>query len=77
MPQQKPVSAAEKPLRSVPPLSRRVCSAHYGARQKLKKCPEPSGNKLSEFVFDKLCALSGARTAPENVWRHHFVEGVS
>ncbi len=44
-----PVSGVAKPLRSVSPLSRRVFSAQKnGARQKLKVCPEPSGNKLSE-----------------------------
>ena len=48
---QKPVSGAAKPLGSVPPFSRRVFSAQDGARQKLKICPEPSGNKLSESVF--------------------------
>jgi hypothetical protein len=48
---QKPVSAAAKPLGSVPPFSRRVFSAQDGARQKLKICPEQSGNKLSESVI--------------------------
>ncbi len=45
---QKPVSAAAKPLGSVPPFSRRDFSVQDGARQ---KCPEPSGNKLSESFF--------------------------
>jgi hypothetical protein len=48
---QKPVSAAAKPLRSVSPLCRRVFSAQDGARQKLKICPELSGNRLSDSVF--------------------------
>jgi hypothetical protein len=49
--QQKPVSAAAKRLGSVLPLSRQVFSAQGGVRQKLKVCPEPSGNKLSESFF--------------------------
>ncbi len=51
MPRQKPVPAAAKPFGSVPPFSRWVFSAQDGARQKLKICPEPSVNKLSESVF--------------------------
>jgi hypothetical protein len=51
LPRQKLVSAAAKPLRSVPPFSRLVFSAQESARQKLKIRPEPSGNKLSESVF--------------------------
>ncbi len=47
----KPVSAAAKPLGSVSLLSRRVFSAQDGARQKLKRCSEPSGNRLSENVI--------------------------
>jgi hypothetical protein len=50
---QKPVSGAAKLLGSVLPFSRRVFSAQDGARQKLRICPEPSGNKLSESVFKK------------------------
>ncbi len=52
MPQQKPVSAAAKPLRSVSQLSRWVFSAQDVARQKLKLFSEPSGNKLSESVLN-------------------------
>jgi hypothetical protein len=48
---QKPVSAAAKPLGSVPPLSRGVFSAQDGAKQKLKIFPQPSGNMLSKSVF--------------------------
>jgi hypothetical protein len=51
LPRQKTVFAIAKPLGSVSPLFRRVFSAQDGDRQKLKICPEPSGNKLSEFVF--------------------------
>jgi hypothetical protein len=40
-----------KPLGSVLLFSRRVISAQDGARQKLKRCPGPSGNKLSEYVL--------------------------
>ncbi len=39
-----------KSLGSVPPFSRQVFSDQDGARQKLKICSEPSGNKLSESV---------------------------
>ncbi len=59
------VSAASKPLGSVLPLSRQVCSAQDGARQKLKMCPEPSGNKLSGFF--KFYMLSIAGMAMENI----------
>ncbi len=48
LPQQKPVSAAAKPLGSVSLFFRLVFLAQDGARLKLKICPEPSGNKLSE-----------------------------
>jgi hypothetical protein len=48
---QKPVSAAEKPLGSELLLSRWVFSVQDGARQKFKIDPEPSGNRLSEYVF--------------------------
>jgi hypothetical protein len=39
-----------------------VFSAQDGARKKLKICPEPSGNKLSESVFKILylvCSMNG------------------
>jgi hypothetical protein len=49
---QKLVSDVTKPLGSVSPLSRRVFLAQDSARQKLNVCPEPSGNKLSESVFN-------------------------
>jgi hypothetical protein len=32
-------------------LSRRVFSAQDGPRKKLKICPKPPGNELSEYVF--------------------------
>jgi hypothetical protein len=51
LPRQKPVSAMAKPLGSGPLFSRQVFSAQDGARQKLKICPELSGNELSESVF--------------------------
>ncbi len=56
--QQKLISATAKSLGSVLPLSRQVFSAQDGARQKLKICPEPSGNKLSESVLkNSVCCL--------------------
>ncbi len=51
LPRQKPVSVAAKPLGSVSPFSRRVFLTQDGGRQKLRTCPEPSRNKLSESVF--------------------------
>jgi hypothetical protein len=48
---QKPVSTVAKPLGTVFQLSCWVFSAQDGARQKLKMYPEPSGNKLLEYVF--------------------------
>ncbi len=45
------VSASAKPLGLVLLLSRRVFSAQDGARQKLKRFPDSSGNKLSAYVF--------------------------
>jgi hypothetical protein len=59
-----------KPIGSVLLFSIWVVSAQDGARQKLKRCPELSGNKLSE----KFCKLSLARTAMGNARRIHFVE---
>jgi hypothetical protein len=59
---QKPVYGAAKPLGSVLPLSRWVFSAQDGARQKLKTCPEPSGNKLSESflkILHVVCSSKG------------------
>jgi hypothetical protein len=64
---QKLVSGAAKPLGSVSPLSRQVFSAQDGARQKLKICPEPSGNKLSEYFLKILyvvCSPNGKRKRP-------------
>jgi hypothetical protein len=72
--QQKPVSAAAKPLGSVSPLSRRVFSAQDGARQKLKTYVQ---NRLEiNFLnlFLKICTLSVARTASENVRVVNFGE---
>jgi hypothetical protein len=51
LPWQKLVSAMAKPLGSMLLLSRRVFSAQDGARQKLEKCLELPGNKLSKPVF--------------------------
>ncbi len=48
-------------------LSRQVFSAEDGPRKKLKICPEPPGNELSEYVFEKFCTMSVAKTATKNV----------
>jgi hypothetical protein len=47
----KPVSSKAKTLGSELLLSRQVFSAQNGARKKLRICPEPLGNKRSEYVF--------------------------
>jgi hypothetical protein len=64
---QKPVSGAAKPLGLVSPLYRQVFLAQDGARQNLKICPEPSGNKLSESILKILyvvCILNGNGKRP-------------
>ncbi len=52
------------PLGSVLLLSRQVFLAQDGARQKVKICPEPSGNKLSESVFKNSVSPNGNGKRP-------------
>ncbi len=58
-------SATAKPLRSVSQFLDKFSWAQDDSRQTLKICPEPSGNKLSEYVL--LCTLPVAWMRTENI----------
>ncbi len=63
-----------KPVQKTVVQIREGFSAQDGARQKLKICPELSGNKLSESVFKNSGRLSVAQTATKNIRVLNFLE---